>query len=83
MDIVQFDQINGWTVTSQATDQLVITDAGQVVAGTQVYFATEHGNTASVFAPDQHYTREKVHKAISHRARLVDEIGQMTRDSLK
>jgi hypothetical protein len=82
-DIIDYSSVKGWAVTAQNADQVIVTDAGQVITGTQVYFATEDGNNASVFAPDQHYTKHKVHKAIHHRAMLVDEIGRLTRDSLK
>ena len=83
MDVIDYSKIHGWTVTSQAADQIIITDSGQVMSGTQVFFATEDGNAASVFAPDQHYTKKKVHAAIHAKATLVDEIGRLTRDSMK
>jgi hypothetical protein len=77
-DIVDYSTIKGWSVTSQATDQVVILDSGQVQTGTQVFFATEAGNNASVFVPDEHYTKAKVHAALNAKAKLVDEIGQLT-----
>ncbi len=83
MDVIDYSQVKGWTVTSQAADQVIISDAGRVLEGVQVFFATEDGNNASVFAPNQHYTKAKVHKAINHRARLVDEVGRLTRDSMQ
>lgn len=81
-DIVQWDQVKGWAVTSQAPDQTIVTDSGAVLTGTYVYFATENGNTGSVFVPDQHYTVSKVHKSISVRAALVDKIGSLTAGSM-
>ncbi len=78
MDVIDYSTVKGWTVTSQATDQVVITDSGQVITGTQVFFATEAGNTASVFVPDTQYTKAKVHSALNAKAKLVDEIGQLS-----
>jgi hypothetical protein len=83
MDIVDYSQIKGWTVTAQAADQVIVTDAGRPVTGVQVFFATENGNAGSVFVPDEHYHRDKIHKAIGHRAHLMDEVGRLTRDSLR
>lgn len=80
---VEFSQITGWAVTSQAPDQTIVSDSGQVQTGTQVYFATEQGNTGSIFVPDQHYTKNKVHASLAIRAKLIDEIGSLTADSLK
>lgn len=81
MDIINYAGIQGWAVTDQAADQLIITPAGQPVTGTQVFFATEKGWSGSVFIPDEHYTKEKVHKAVNIRARLTDEVGALVRDS--
>lgn len=67
----------GWTVTAQVADQVKVTDAGQTVVGTQVYFVTAEGNRASVFIPDDHYTAANVKKAIAARAAVVDEVGQL------
>lgn len=75
---VEFSQISGWAVTSQSPDQVIVSDSGQVQTGTYVYFATEEGNTGSIFTPDQHYTTKKVHASIAIRAKLVDEIGRLT-----
>ena len=80
---VEFSQINGWAVTSQAPDQVIVSDSGQVQTGTQVYFATENGNTGSVFVPDQHYTVKKVHASIGIRAKVIDEIGSLTAGSVR
>lgn len=77
MFITNQDEITGWAVTDQAADQIVTTQAGDVVSGTYVYFATQQGNKGSVFVPDQHYTRDNVHKSVSARARLMDEIGNL------
>jgi hypothetical protein len=82
-NVVNYDLIKGWAVTDQATDQVTVTDSGKVVTGTQVFFATEQGNTGSVFVPDQHYTKTKVHASLAHRAALVDEIGALTSESMK
>lgn len=80
---VMYDQINGWAVTSQAPDQVIVSDSGQVVTGTQVYFATAEGNSGSVFVPDQHYTEKKVHASLQVRASLIDKIGRLTATSFQ
>lgn len=78
-----YDKINGWAVTDQASDQVIVTSSGQVSTGTYVYFATENGNQGSVFVPDEHYTKNKVHQSISYKAKLIDEIGQLTAGSMQ
>ncbi len=70
---------SGWNVTSQITDQVINTDAGQTVVGTYIYFATGDGNTANVFVPDNHYSKkDKVRAMIAEKAKLVDEIGRLS-----
>lgn len=80
---VEFSQIKGWAVTSQAPDQVIVSDSGQVQTGTQVYFATESGNTGSIFVPDQHYTARKIHASINIRASVIDEVGKLTAESMR
>lgn len=67
----------GWTVTSQASDQVKVNDAGQTIIGVQVYFITGEGNRASVFIPDDHYSAKTVQAAIAAKAKIVDEVGAL------
>lgn len=67
----------GWTVTSQVTDQVRVTDAGQTVTGTQIYFITAEGNRGSVFVTDDHYSAAEARKAIAAKAAIVDEVGKL------
>lgn len=69
---------SGWIVTGQATGQVVNTQAGQSVVGTEVYFVTGDGNEGSVFVPDNKYTARNVKQAIHERAALLDEVGRLT-----
>jgi hypothetical protein len=69
---------SGWTVTSQLTDQTVITEAGQVIAGVNVYFTTGDGNSGFVFVPQAHYhNKETVRKLIEAEADNMDTVGAM------
>lgn len=68
---------SGWQVTSQVTDQLITTLAGQVVTGTYVYFITGEGQEGSVFVPDQHYNAATVRKMIQARADVLDEVYKL------
>lgn len=68
----------GWTVTSQVTDQVRVTDAGQTVVGTQIYFITSDGNRASVFVTDDHYSAKEARAAIAAKAKLVDEVAKLS-----
>lgn len=68
----------GWTVTSQVTDQVILTDAGQPVTGTYIYITTSAGNSASVFVPDNIYpNKKKVTEMLRTKAQLVDDIGAL------
>lgn len=69
---------SGYQVTSQASGQVQVTQAGQVVTGVQVYFTTGDGNTDSVFVPDEHYNVDNVRKMVTARATLVDTIGGLS-----
>jgi hypothetical protein len=72
----------GWIVTAQVTDQVIVTDAGQTDTGVQVYFVTTEGNQGSVFISYRHYGSPKhVKGRISTQAQLIDEIGRLTSDS--
>lgn len=66
-----------WSVTSQVSDQVKVTDAGQTVEGVMVYFVTGEGNSGSVFVPDSQYTASKVRQMIGHRAAVLDEVGAL------
>jgi hypothetical protein len=68
----------GWIVTGQDPDQVIVTNAGRPVTGTMIYFATGEGNTGSIFVDDGHYHPKPVHAALSARAALIDEIGQLS-----
>lgn len=68
---------SGWQVTSQVSDQVVLTNAGQAVTGTYVYFTTGDGNSGSVFIADAHYSAAEVKKAVSARAAVLDEVGRL------
>lgn len=67
----------GYQVTSQVTDQIITTDAGQTVTGTYVYFVTGEGQSGSVFVPDAHYTAGKVRQMVAAKAALLDEVGNI------
>lgn len=69
---------SGYQVTSQASGQVQVTQAGQVVTGVAVYFTTGNGNADSVFIPDEHYNEDHVRKAVRARAELVDTIGDLS-----
>lgn len=71
---------SGYQVTSQASGQVQVTPAGQVVTGVAVYFSTGKGNSDSVFIPDEHYNVDAVRKAVRARAELVDTIGDLSAD---
>lgn len=68
---------SGWVVTSQVTDQIINTNAGQTVVGTYVYFITGDGNEGSVFVPDVHYSAKTVTAMIEARADVLDEVGRL------
>lgn len=67
----------GWTVTSQSSDQVQVTPAGQAITGVIVYFTSSEGNHGSVFVPDNHYNAATVRKMVQARANLLDEIGSL------
>lgn len=67
-----------WAVTSQAHDQVINTDAGETITGSYVYFRTGAGNSASVFVRDNLFTVDNVKAQINERARLIDEVGELS-----
>jgi hypothetical protein len=69
---------SGWIVTSQLTDQVIVTAAGQAVTGVQVFFITGNGNEGSVFIANNHYTPKVVRPAIHAAAAQIDTIGQLS-----
>lgn len=71
---------SSWTVTSQVTDQVIVTNAGQTVVGTYIYFTTGGGNNGNVFVPDEHYSAKKVREMVQVKANLIDEIGRLAHD---
>lgn len=72
---------SGWTVTAQVTDQVIVTNAGQTVVGTYVYFTTGDGNNGNVFVPDEHYSAKKVRQMVHAKAELIDEIGNLAAEA--
>lgn len=72
----------GWAVTSQAPDQLVIDEAGDPQRGTRVQFVTGLGERGSVFVPEHWYRANIVRDMINEKARLIDHIGTLTSESL-
>ena len=68
---------SGYQVTSQASGQVQVSQAGQVVTGVAVYFVTGNGNSDSVFVPDEHYNPDYVARMVRVRAEVVDTIGQL------
>ena len=66
-----------WRVTSQAHDQVIVTQAGQSITGTYVYFLTGEGNEGSVFVPDPIYNEETVKAMVHDRAAKVDRVGRL------
>jgi len=69
---------SGWRITSQLTDQVVNSPAGQTLTGVQVYFITGNGNEGSVFIANQHYNKATVAQAVALQATLLDEIGGLS-----
>lgn len=68
---------SGWIVTSQLTDQVIVTAAGQAVTGVQIFFITGDGNEGSVFIANNHYTTKVVKEAIRAQAAAIDTIGKL------
>lgn len=68
---------SGWIVTSQLTDQVIVTAAGQAVTGVQIFFTTGNGNQGSVFIADNHYNPKVVKEALHFQAGLIDTIGAL------
>lgn len=69
---------SGYTVTGQVSDQVILTDAGQPVTGTYVYFTTGEGNAGSVFVPDNIYpNRSRVQAMLREKASQMDEVGRL------
>lgn len=68
---------SSWQVTDQVTDQVITTNAGQVVVGTYVYFLTGDGHRGSVFVPDDHYAVGNISKMIAAKAAILDEVGKL------
>jgi len=71
-------KIRAWRITGQVHDQVVPTDAGQTLTGTYVYFVTGLGESASVFVEDKVYSVEVVKTAVSHKAKLVDDVRELS-----
>jgi hypothetical protein len=67
-----------YTVISQSPDQYDFTAPGDPVLGTVVYFQTGLGNNGSVFVPQSRYNAATVKTMVSHRAKLIDEVGAIT-----
>lgn len=67
-----------WEVTSQVTDQVIITDAGQPVTGAIVYITTGEGQSGSVFVPDNIYPNAtKVKAMLRAKAQQLDQIAAL------
>ena len=73
---------SGWRVTSQLTDQVQITAAGQAVTGVQIFFVTGDGNEGSIFVASNHYTIKAVKPMIHAAAAKIDTIGIMASEAL-
>lgn len=69
---------SGWIVTSQLTDQVIVTAAGQAVTGVQIFFITGDGNEGSVFVANNHYNTKVVKAAIHAEAASIDTIGKLS-----
>jgi len=70
---------SGWVVTSQLTDQVIVTAAGQAVTGVQIFFVTGDGNQGSVFIAQNHYGDIKVVTAAIHaEAGQIDTVGKLS-----
>lgn len=67
-----------WQITGQVHDQVIPTAAGQSITGTYVYFLTGQGNDASVFVPDNVYSVQRVKEMVRDRAKLVDDVGELS-----
>jgi hypothetical protein len=70
-------QGNTWQVTSQATGQVTIGQAGQVVEGVIVYFVTADGNEGSVFVANNQYNPQTVRALVAEQATRMDEVGRL------
>lgn len=68
---------SGWRVTSQLTDQVIITEAGKAVTGVQIFFITGNGNEGSIFVANNHYVPKVVRPQLHAAAQQIDTIGQM------
>jgi hypothetical protein len=66
---------SGWRVTSQLTDQVIVTAAGQAITGVQIFFITGDGNEGSIFVANNHYSPKVVKPLIQAQAALIDTIG--------
>lgn len=73
---------SGWRVTSQLTDQVIITEAGKAVTGVQIFFITGNGNEGSIFVANNHYTPKVVRPALHAAAQQIDTIGQMASNAM-
>lgn len=68
----------GWQVTGQVTGQVILTDAGQPVTGTYVYILTNHGQSGSVFVPDNVYGNETtVRSMLQTKATQLDTVAKL------
>lgn len=73
----------GWQVTGQEADQVIVTQAGQTLTGTYVYFTTVNGNQGSVFVQDGHGAPKTVHGMIQQEANRIDQIGALHNGSFQ
>lgn len=69
---------SGWRVTSQLSDQVIITEAGKAVTGVQIFYITGEGNEGSVFIANNHYTTKVVRAALHAAATQIDTIGSLS-----
>jgi hypothetical protein len=73
---------SGWRVTSQLTDQVQITSAGQAVTGVQIFFVTGDGNEGSIFVANNHYTTKAVKPMLHAAAAQIDTVGVLASEAL-
>lgn len=67
-----------WSVTGDLPGQYEFDGAGNPVTGHLVSFTTGEGRTGNVFVPDVHYNPGYVRAQIAAKARIADEIGNLT-----
>lgn len=66
-----------WEITAQATNQVTVNQASNVVEGVIVYFRTGEGNEGSVFVPNAVYNVTRVKAMVSEAARKLDDVGRL------